>query len=219
MPSETRHGQFVADPLRLVDKKLCTRCKIIKPVAEFYKHTQHGKPGWRANCKVCCLEVHGENKQKFVLLQKTGAKKVCRTCKQEKSLSEFYCKQPDCKKCSGVQMKIYRENHTEESRAYRKNRYQDEKEERRVLKRQQIYGISQIEYNEMFILQDGCCAICGRHQSNFKYALGVDHNHKTNEVRGLLCGACNRGIGLLSDDVEKLKKAVLYLEKNYADRK
>ena len=207
-------GQFVADPLRVLGEKQCTMCKVIKSATEFYSHKQHGKPGLNAYCKSCCKTVNQENKKKFKLLQKTGIKKVCRTCGQEKLLTEFYHKTPDCKKCGYIKHRAYCEKHSKHLKQYWKKIYRENKQERKGLKLEQTYGITQIDYNEMFILQDGRCAICGRHQSNFKYALSVDHNHKTGEVRGLLCGACNRGIGLLSDNIEKLKKAVLYLEKN-----
>src|SRR5674476_255535 len=58
-----------------------------------------------------------------------------------------------------------------------------------------VYGITQIEYKEMFKRQEDCCAICGRHQSLFKRRLHVDHNHETGKVRSLLCGRCNTGLG------------------------
>lgn len=58
-----------------------------------------------------------------------------------------------------------------------------------------LYGIDLNEYNRMFQIQGGCCAICKRHQSEFKYALHVDHNHKTKRVRGLLCWKCNSNVG------------------------
>jgi len=44
--------------------------------------------------------------------------------------------------------------------------------------------------------------------------LVVDHDHKTNEVRGLLCHNCNRALGLLQDDVGNLQKAIEYLTKS-----
>jgi hypothetical protein len=40
--------------------------------------------------------------------------------------------------------------------------------------------------------QAGKCAICGKHESEFKNRLAVDHNHKTGLVRGLLCYRCNK---------------------------
>lgn len=36
------------------------------------------------------------------------------------------------------------------------------------------------------------CAICKRHESEFKKRLAVDHSHKTGRVRGLLCFYCNK---------------------------
>jgi len=81
-----------------------------------------------------------------------------------------------------------------------------------VLKRK--YGIDLEEYNRMFAEQEGKCAICGIHQSEYKKALSVDHCHETDHVRGLLCLKCNAAIGLLNDDIENLKCAMLYLNAN-----
>ena len=76
------------------------------------------------------------------------------------------------------------------------------------------YDITLDDYNEMFTKQEGKCAICGNHQSEIKTVLAVDHCHSTGKVRGLLCGNCNRAIGLLKDDIENLRCAILYLNKN-----
>lgn len=73
------------------------------------------------------------------------------------------------------------------------------------------YGISLEDYNKLFLKQKGCCAICSKHQSELKERLHLDHNHKTNKIRGLLCGSCNRAIGLLREDVEIFSKAIDYL--------
>jgi len=53
------------------------------------------------------------------------------------------------------------------------------------------YNITLDQYNEMFNKQEGKCAICKKHQNEIKKTLCVDHNHKTNEVRKLLCHTCN----------------------------
>lgn len=74
------------------------------------------------------------------------------------------------------------------------------------------YGITTDQYNDMFNRQKGDCAICGRHQSEFKRSLNVDHNHSTHTVRGLLCSNCNLIIGHAKDNIDILHKAILYLK-------
>lgn len=39
----------------------------------------------------------------------------------------------------------------------------------------------------------------------------MDHNHKTGQVRGLLCDRCNLTIGALEDDAALLQKAIDYV--------
>lgn len=58
----------------------------------------------------------------------------------------------------------------------------------------------------LYIMQQGRCAICGR-----KGALVVDHDHNTDEVRGLLCGNCNTGLGMLQDDEAVIARALAYV--------
>lgn len=48
-------------------------------------------------------------------------------------------------------------------------------------------------------------------KKGIKRSLAVDHCHKTNMVRGLLCHRCNTAIGLLNDDFTTLKSALKYL--------
>jgi hypothetical protein len=74
------------------------------------------------------------------------------------------------------------------------------------------YGITPEERNEMFKNQNGKCAICGRHQSEFKKIFNLDHNHSTGKIRGLLCFRCNCMLGFATDDLNILKKAIKYLE-------
>ncbi len=72
------------------------------------------------------------------------------------------------------------------------------------------YGIGQGEIQELFDMQGGVCAICG-HSEKIDRALHVDHDHATNEVRGLLCNACNTGLGLFRDSPALLEAAMDYL--------
>jgi len=73
------------------------------------------------------------------------------------------------------------------------------------------YGITMADYNQMYINQQGRCAICNTHQIYLKKALAIDHDHNTGKVRGLLCSNCNLGIGNLKDSIKSLKNAIKYL--------
>ncbi len=81
-----------------------------------------------------------------------------------------------------------------------------------ILKRK--YGLTLQEYLAMYKSQGGRCAICGEakeSQLTTKEVLHVDHCHKTGKTRGLLCTKCNKGLGLFTDSVENLNKAIIYL--------
>ena len=50
----------------------------------------------------------------------------------------------------------------------------------------------EIERQKLSDAQEQRCAICKKHESEFKNRLAVDHNHKSARVRGLLCYRCNK---------------------------
>jgi len=56
------------------------------------------------------------------------------------------------------------------------------------------------------------CDCCGKIPRRGEFHL--DHDHKTGKFRGWLCGACNKAIGQLGDNIEGLMKAVQYLERS-----
>jgi len=72
------------------------------------------------------------------------------------------------------------------------------------------YGMTLEEYEELNNKQGGKCAICGNMTD---IDLCVDHDHKTNKVRGLLCNKCNVGLANFRDNPELLLAASSYLEK------
>jgi Recombination endonuclease VII len=55
------------------------------------------------------------------------------------------------------------------------------------------------------------CAICNEAPAPGK-KLFIDHNHETQQVRGLLCNHCNSAIGFLRDSPTLARKAARYLE-------
>jgi hypothetical protein len=86
------------------------------------------------------------------------------------------------------------------------------------------YGMTWEQYQELLAAQGGGCAICGR-QCTSGRLLAVDHDHACcpgqyscgNCVRGLLCGACNHGIGKFEDSPERLETAAVYLRRHASD--
>ncbi len=79
------------------------------------------------------------------------------------------------------------------------------------------FGIHLIDYQRMFIEQNGVCAICERPETVKRRGkvkwLAVDHNHETGHVRGLLCDHCNKAVGLMREDPRSLRRAADYVEK------
>lgn len=76
------------------------------------------------------------------------------------------------------------------------------------------YGISIVDYDNLFEDQGGRCAICGSEDSrNGNRGLVVDHDHATGQVRGLLCGTCNTALGKFRDDPTILLSAISYLDR------
>lgn len=85
---------------------------------------------------------------------------------------------------------------------------------------QRKYGLTSEQLEGMRKQQDGRCAICGGEPDHRSRAtqrtsvLVVDHDHRTNKVRGLLCNACNTLLGMAKDDPERLRAASEYLKRH-----
>jgi hypothetical protein len=77
-----------------------------------------------------------------------------------------------------------------------------------------VTNISSSHRKDLLEEQNNSCAICGINQSDTTKKLSVDHNHETNQVRGLLCNSCNLGLGQFKDSVVFLSYAIEYLEKH-----
>jgi hypothetical protein len=158
--------------------------------------------------------------------------RTCTKCGQEKPLTnEFFTKDKydktgftyRCSKCRNQQSYEWNRANKDKVKAAnlknkqkRKDFYSSpegiESSRRTHLKR--MYGITLEEYNVMSEKQDHKCVICGGTEMNNKNkVLCVDHNHTTGEIRGLLCGLCNSGLGKFKDNKQLLLNAIKYLEK------
>ncbi len=142
--------------------------------------------------------------------------KVCSKCKIEKSISEYI---KDCTRIDGFRYEckdcyyIYKKS--KKGKAATK-RYRQGKAGKATQRRGKIkynYGIDYNKYLLMAEYQKYCCAICNLHLSELTIKnLQVDHCHITGKVRGLLCGNCNKALGLMKDNLNSIKNMYKYIK-------
>lgn len=210
-----------------IQTKRCAKCKQIKPISEFYKHPNRGRPGFRGNCKECeAKKYYRHNGMKCVMTEAFAAKtKICKRCKTEKPISDYYVNprskdglQYTCKKCECEMIKQRWERKTPKEKKNinkkRLKRYHRNIDNSRLIARCSKRGVTKKQWLEMFRAQNGKCAICGVSHLELNRALAVDHNHITKKVRELLCVNCNSILGHCKDNVVILGKAIEYLEKH-----
>lgn len=135
------------------------------------------------------------------------ATKTCTRCKLDLPVSEFYLDnrtgrpRGKCKPCFGKA--------SYESRKKRPHHRAKQSMENRI-RAWKALGMTPEWYGELLQTQNGVCAICGEPESERQH-LSVDHDHETNEVRGLLCNQCNTALGKFKDDPNRLRAAIKYL--------
>lgn len=108
-----------------------------------------------------------------------------------------------CASCHSERTRGWEQAHPEEHAVSRRNR---------ALRK---YGITVEQYDVLLQRQGGTCCICKcSHPGRRRFH--VDHHPTLGHVRGLLCGACNAGLGLFQDSLALLRAASLYLEREGA---
>jgi uncharacterized protein (DUF2461 family) len=164
------------------------------------------------------------------------ASKECRICNDKKPISEFHRAtgmrdghRSECKSCSReknrrnywkdrdaaiARVRKWRIENPEKYAALQRRTKERNRERVRINNRrghlERKYGLSIEDFHFLRIVQDNQCALCGRTDEQ---GLHVDHDHRTGRVRGLLCGKCNKAIGLLDEDPAVFAAAVTYLRR------
>lgn len=156
--------------------------------------------------------------------------KICSTCKISKDSSEFYKRSLSkdglsyvCKLCDDKRAKTYREESYNKERLAKGSRKwrTDNKDHVKENKLLYSFKMTLAQYNDLLKAQDYKCANCPKHASELTRALAVDHDRTCCPgrrscgkcVRGLLCDSCNRGLGLLQDNIDVLEASIKYLKK------
>jgi 5-methylcytosine-specific restriction endonuclease McrA len=131
----------------------------------------------------------------------------CPQCREDKPEEAFYRNSSRksgravwCKTCSNGKNNDYRRQSI---------KHQDWAKRRSRKRRLAEHQLTEEEFNDLYWDQDGSCAIC--HRPLITTATAIDHSHKTQKVRGLLCRKCNMGLGLFLDSPTLLDAAAYYV--------
>lgn len=163
--------------------KPCSTCRIEQPLKQFHRHSR-SKDGLKGQCKSC---VAARTK-----IYVAGLTEPRRPNRSPESISRR------------------RRYHTTYQLNYNKTPKGKLAHYKFLIKKK--YGITWDQYQSLLTSQNGLCAICNKGESP-KRRLAIDHCHKTNRVRGLLCIKCNRALGYLCDDPAIVRSALEYLLK------
>ena len=131
--------------------------------------------------------------------------KVCKVCRIEKNISDFYTGRNDCKDCRNSAARRIRIDEPERYARYKKRANEYRKESR--------YGITQEDFNNMLVEQNNVCKICSNEFKSTKDT-HIDHCHKSDIVRGLLCNNCNMSLGQFNDNIDIMDNAIKYLQRS-----
>ena len=156
----------------------------------------------------------------------SGKQRRCTVCGETKSLTDFYRKTPKtvgnrpprydtrCKVCHNKQVKEYQNRPENIARVleYKRRHYDlvgrfDTRD-----KSYNKFNADRTAYDLQFARQNGRCAICLRLPAEGEARFAFDHDHELGLARGVLCPACNGGLGCYRDRQDLLLAALRYLE-------
>jgi hypothetical protein len=176
--------------------KTCSRCKKTKAASEFQLRREAGQIYVRGWCTACLRKY----RQKYRSQHEDSTRAAARKWHQKNAA---YCAKATAK---------WRKANPDKYKAQR-DRWRVKNADKLLEQRlQREFGITIQQFRALEASQESKCAICFN-----AVKLHVDHDHSSKAVRGLLCGPCNRGIGLLKDDVQTLLRAAHYLRRAHAN--
>jgi hypothetical protein len=177
--------------IRGMTTKRCNHCKAELPLTHFYKTSTP------------------QIRQTFLY----GRLDTCIKCKNAQSKA---WKKANWEHVLAVDTARRHRNPEKSREATRRHRSKLTLEEKSIRNRrwdlQKNYGMTVAEYDAILLAQGGVCAICSG-TSNDGRRLHVDHNHATEENRGLLCNRCNLALERLDEIPDWHTKALNYLAK------
>lgn len=124
---------------KVVEAKECTRCKLIKPLAEFHKSPDGSAGGRQPKCKVCKSEIAKKSYtpsenitrlETIIVNSEAIQAKACTVCKITKPLSDFHYRKQGvgnrnhrCKVCQNNQSREWKAKNKHLLQRYEKKRW------------------------------------------------------------------------------------------------
>ena len=155
-----------------------------------------------------CREKNYCSKKCYYSTFRNKTEKECPRCKKVFPLTTEYWYRDNytllnlstyCKKCDSKRSKKWERENKERRKITNREWSRNNKKRIRGYNLSSKFNISHEDYLKIFKKQNGKCAICGSEEKTLDgltrkiKKLGIDHNHKTKEIRGLLCNSCNQG--------------------------
>jgi hypothetical protein len=139
--------------------------------------------------------------------------KSCNKCKTTKPLSSYYADSRNkdgrkgvCKECNNSTKRLRRSDPSvREAENLKRSKSRNSRKENLKYR----YNLTIEDYDNMVTQQNGLCLICEKSLPEYPH---IDHCHKTDVVRGILCPNCNTSLGKFNDDPKLLRRAADYLE-------
>lgn len=185
------------------ETRRCSKCGVEKDVAEFTLNRSR-KDGRAGICKTC-------NSEKALAWKRVNPKRhrANRDAWYDKNRDELAARREEWRlrnpDRTNANYRAWSARNTDKTKGYHLH---------------STYGITYEEFQRMRAEQNNECPICGCifGEVGTKDGPCVDHDHKDDCVRGLLCRTCNCGLGLLGDSPDQLQAAIDYLTRTKEKR-
>jgi hypothetical protein len=166
-------------------------------------------------CYNCGLKLSEDNSSPSSIKAKSG---LCRVCDSEYRSVRY---QRNKKKIAKTN-KNWRDRNKKYSREQRLQYEKDnpEKKQRHLKQtadgiRFKLTGVTSKQFYKKLFLQKNLCEICKEPMASSIWIRRPcqDHDHKTGQIRDILCSQCNLCLGNARDNKEILASAIQYLQK------
>jgi len=145
--------------------------------------------------------------------------KLCTICNKKPATGKLIKLAKYCDECRKTVLNKQKNNWIKRNVGLNKiiksrHKYKKNPEKARYYRIKNKYKLNREQYDAMLVKQKHCCAACGTILDLSKTSnIHIDHCHQSGTIRGILCGSCNRCLGLMRDNADNLRKLARYLHR------